>query len=124
MYCNEERDIKMTTVQCFLDRIENRLDSTIIDSPDWIALRRIIMHELPELTVIRIGTVYEFNSSKGHNLSAVVTKENQKTWVLYEITRSHSPGTRWMIGKTWCTKENITRSIAQSFELPKGVKIK
>ena len=79
---------------------------------------------IPKTTSMRINTVYKFNAGKGRIARAVVTKENSKTWVLYETQDSGKPGCRWMISKSWCKEENIWRDVAQSYELPEGVKIK
>ena len=91
----------------------------------WInELRDILNEQLPEMTEVVIGAVYRFRGKKGAQCRGVVTKENAKTWVVYETTDSSRPGCRWMIGKDWCTKENFKRDTVQSWEVPAGVKFK
>lgn len=89
----------------------------------WLQLKELIEDEFPELVDICLKTVYKMNSKKGL-LRVVVTKENQKTWVMYEVTDSVTPGSRWMVGKTWCLSENIWRDEAQSYSIPSNVRIK
>jgi len=93
------------------------------DSAVWHRLRSFIEDEFPSMVYIHVGGVYTM-VSKGARRRMVVTKENQKTWVMYEVEGSYTPGTRWMIGKTWCTEEQIARDSAQSYELPKGLVLK
>lgn len=91
----------------------------------WVRqLKEVIDIEFPESIQLRIANVYRFTGRRGAQCRGVVTKQNEKTWVLYETVDSHAPGTRWMLHKTWCTKNNIRRDEAQSYELPRGLRIK
>jgi len=95
----------------------------VVGTNDWNELKFLIEEAFPKLTPIFIGSVYKM-VAKGLTRRVIVTKENQKTWVMYEVEDSARPGCRWMIGKTWCTKDNIWRDEAQSYSLPAGVKLK
>lgn len=90
----------------------------------WIEqLQNIVAENLPEVTTMRVGTVYTF-VSKGKSVRAICTKQNTKTWVLYETDDSSRPGCRWMLGKGWCTAKNVNRAPTQSYSLPDHVSIK
>lgn len=102
---------------------QTKSETKLSDSTVWQNLRAFIEAEFPTLVQVRIGTVYTM-VSKGFKRRMVVTKENQKTWVMYEVEGSYRPGVRWMIGKTWCTEENMDRDISQSYSLPAGTKLK
>lgn len=102
-------------------RIEKQFP--VQETLEWEQLKSIIAKEFPELISMHIGTVYTM-SERTSRRRMVVTKENGKTWVMYEVEGSYRPGCRWMITKTWCTKENITRDSIQSYEFPKGLKLK
>lgn len=117
----------MASAQRYLKEIEGAIKDAGVTHPHinfWInELKDIINEELPELAGIQLQTVYRFVSKK-LSRRVIVTKENSKTWVMYETADSARPGTRWMIGKTWCTTGNIQRDSAQSYLLPEGLKIK
>jgi len=101
-------------------------DSSAIDpcALSWVEQLRDIVDEcLPELVSMRVASVYEFEA-KGKSVRAICTKENTKTWVLYEVEGSSRPGCRWMLGKSWCVAENIQRAATQSYSLPEHVKVK
>ena len=89
----------------------------------WSDLKTFVENEFSALTEMRLHTVYEMDTKKGH-VTMVVTKENQKTWVAYEVEGSVRPGMRWMLYKSWCTTDNIQRAVSQSYSLPLGVKVK
>lgn len=121
----------MNSAQTILTRIEATVRSLPEDSGidpctlSWVAqLRNILDEELPEMTEMTLGTVYRFSGKRGLECRAVVTKENPKTWVLYETTDSSRPGARWMINKNWCLKENIERDSYQTYSLPSDVRLK
>jgi hypothetical protein len=91
----------------------------------WLTqLKDIIDEELPELVDMRVNTVYLFEDKKGRRNRAVMTKENSKTFVLYEVNGSTRPGCRWMLDHRWCTSGNIVRDTSQSYTMSDGVKIK
>lgn len=122
----------MPSAQKFLDLLESAVEDTInegLSSIDpcalyWIGkIREIVEDNIPELAHMSIGTVYVFQA-KDKNVRAICTKENQKTWVLYETDDSSRPGCRWMLGHGWCTADNIARAPTQSYTLPDSVRIK
>jgi hypothetical protein len=91
----------------------------------WLSeLRNIVEDEIPEYTNMQLMTVYHFRGKKGLMCRGIVTKENAKTWVVYEVADSSRPGCRWMISKDWCTAENIQRDTNQAYEMAPGVRIK
>ena len=110
------------SVQSMMKELEKE-NSSLLNSHTWLTFKRVIEEEFPKFIDIRLHTVYKM-ISKGFTRRMVVTKENQKTWVMYEVNDSHNPGGRWMVGKTWCLAENIWRDTAQSYELPAGLKLK
>jgi len=118
----------MPSAQALLGFIKNAvIDSKEIDpcTISWInQLEDIIAEEIPELVDMRVNVVYLFEDTKGITNRAVMTKENSKTYVLYEVTGSTRPGCRWMLGHGWCTAENIQRDVSQSYTMPDMVKIK
>jgi hypothetical protein len=119
----------MPQARDYLDYLEAAVrDAEKVIDPcalSWISsLRAIVEDELPEYTNIHLMTVYRFRGKRGQACRGVVTKENAKTWVVYETSDSSRPGTRWMISKGWCTTDNIERDSNQAYELPAGVKIK
>jgi hypothetical protein len=90
----------------------------------WIdELREIINDQIPELQDITVGGKYEMVDKKGRTITLQVTKENQKTWVMYELEGSARPGCRWMIHKTWCQKSNIW-PVSSAALIPRGIKVK
>jgi hypothetical protein len=97
-------------------------DTLIISHSDWNQLKKLIAQLTPDITPIQIGQKYVMNTKKGQ-VVAQVTKENQKTWVMYEVEGSVNPGSRWMIGKTWCRAENIQHVITEA-RIPSYVRIK
>jgi len=90
----------------------------------WNDLKVLVTDEFPEYTRLMMGSVYRFTGKKGAQCRGVVTKENEKTWVLYETSDSSRPGCRWMLSKTWCTKDNVYRDETQSYTLPEGLRVK
>jgi len=89
----------------------------------WNDLKEVVENELSSMTSIRVHTLYTMDTKKGQ-VTVICTKENSKTWVMYEVEGSRRPGCRWMLGKSWCTEDNIQRSIAQSYAMPVGIKFK
>lgn len=91
----------------------------------WIyQLQEIINDRIPEQTVVRLFNVYKFWTKKYGWMRGVVTKENGKTWVIYETTDSRQPGCRWTWGKDGCSKDVMQRDTAQSYEMPSFVTFK
>jgi hypothetical protein len=111
------------SIQAVIHKLEVK-HSGLSEDPNWLSLLGVIDKHIPTITSICIGTVYMFQAKNGRIARGVVTKENTKTWVLYEDTESGKPGTRWMISKGWCREENIWRDTAQSYNLPEGVVLK
>jgi len=88
----------------------------------WDELKDVIDEAYPDLTSIQIGRKYVMETKKGRAI-VQVTKENQKTWVMYELEGSSRPGCRWMIGKTWCTAEKI-QAVTTDAVIPNTVRVK
>jgi hypothetical protein len=88
----------------------------------WSQLKDAVVDAYPTLTPIQIGRKYVMETKKGR-ATVQVTKENQKTWVMYELEGSSRPGCRWMIGKTWCTAENI-QAVSTDQAIPERIKVK
>ena len=110
------------SIRDLVRQVENQ-NPELKGSSAWDRLINFVEAEFPELISIRLHTVYKM-ISKGHMRRMVVTKENSKTWVMYEVEDSYAPGNRWMIGKTWCVEGNLWRDSAQSYLLPAGIKFK
>lgn len=117
----------MASAQRLMKEIEGIFKDAKLDHPYlesyWNDLKDKVSEAMPELTAVGIGGVFRMNTKRGE-VRAVCTKSNPKTWVMYETTDSLNPGMRWMIGKTWCCKDNIWRDEAQSYTLPEGVVVK
>ena len=109
------------SVHSLMQEIE--IQFPVAETSTWRQLKAFIEDEFPALTPIHVHSVYKM-VAKGIPRRLVVTKENSKTWVMYETADSARPGVRWMIGKTWFTQENIQRDVAQSYSLPPGTKLK
>lgn len=104
-------------------RLVEKQNPSIVGTASWNGLKNFVAVEFPVLTPIHVHSVYKM-VSKGLTRRIVVTKENSKTWVMYEVEDSARPGMRWMIGKTWCIKDNIWHDTTQSYTLPVGLKLK
>lgn len=104
-------------------RLVEKQNPGVVGTASWEGLKNFIKSEFPVLLAIQLRAVYRF-TSKGRERRVVVTKENPKTWVMYETNDSSQPGMRWMIGKTWTTEENIYLDKEQVYELPQGLKLK
>ena len=117
----------MATAQRLIKELRGAFKDSGIEHPHvnfWFnELEDMVNEHIPVPATIRLGTVYLMQSKKGP-ARVIVTKENQKTWVMYEVEGSSRPGCRWMIYKTWCTAKNIVRDDAQSYVLPSHVVIK
>jgi phosphoribosylaminoimidazole (AIR) synthetase len=117
----------MPTAQVFIDNIEAAIKDAKVNHPHiqfWInELRDIVDEQMPKMASMCVGSVYTFTAKK-KAVRAILTKENTKTWVLYEVDGSDRPGCRWMLGKSWCSSDNIQRDTVQSYSLPESARIK
>ena len=94
-------------------------------SLSWLRqLEDIIDEYVPDLTHMQLFTVYKFYTKKYGWMRGIVTKENAKTWILYETSGSFRPGCRWTWAKNLCTKDVMIRDSSQSYEMPATVKFK
>ena len=110
-----------------LDNLVKELDNVFMEPQHlmlWQELKSIIQTKVPQFETIHLGDVYLMKGKKGTTVRVVATKSNTKTWVMYETMQSVSPGARWMVHKSWCTKNNIKRDSAQSYVIPEGVTLK
>lgn len=118
----------MATLREFVKLMDAALKDTPSEHPYvahyWNEIKTKIDEEFPELTNVIIGRVYKFQAKGGRIARGVCTKENQKTFVLYETTDSGRPGCRWMIGKGWCTPENIWDDHSHDWAIPSHVVVK
>jgi hypothetical protein len=115
----------MSDPQVMIDLLEkNALNANLLRDPIWANLKRFIAEHYTPMTSMRVGTVYIFKGKGPIMLTGVCTKENGKSYIVYETNQSGDPGARWTLGKTWCTQENIQRSVAQSYALPSHVVLK
>ena len=89
----------------------------------WNELKNLVKEAYPELQNIFVGGKFSMLDKTGKEIQVKVTKENQKTWVMYELEGSNRPGCRWMVHKTWCEKDKIW-PISSTAEIPFGTKIK
>lgn len=95
---------------------------SVLGNGSWEDLKIAINEAYPTLVPIQIGRKYEMDTKKGP-VTVQVTKENQKTWVMYELDNSVRPGCRWMVGKTWCIEGNIY-PVNSDAKVPAHVRIK
>jgi len=114
----------MLSAQKLVDRIEMVVKNEGVDSlllNTYIAeLRDIINVRIPEKAAITLWQKYEVDTGKKGVIEVMVTKENPKTWVAYELEDSSRPGCRWMLNKNWCTAERV-RPTSSEAQLPNHV---
>lgn len=119
----------MADIRRLVEELEKAcLESNVVDHPYfmswWDELKEKIAEEFPETVDLVIGRVYSFRAKRGRIARGVCTKENQKTFVVYEIDGSGRPGCRWMISKAWCLKDNIWEDHKADWSIPAHVTIK
>jgi hypothetical protein len=120
-YFKEKLKMQVFTPSQAVFQLEKNLPELINDQA-WAFIKEFVEKKSAKRLIL--NSVYKFKAKKGRIARGVVTKENDKTWVLYEVDGSGNPGTRWMLSKSWCTKTNVWRDEAQSYSLPSYVRVK
>jgi len=108
-------------LKVYLKQVESQ-NPDLVNSSAWINLKNYVANEFPDLVQIGVGLKYTMQTKKG-TVNMQVTKENQKTWVMYELENSARPSCRWMISKSWCTEDHI-QPISTDAMIPFGTKVK
>jgi len=80
----------------------------LCDNPDWRALRRFVVDNYVEMVNVRLRMTFMLHTARKGDRLVRVTKENPKTWIMYELNGSIQPGCRWTIPKSICTVKELT----------------
>jgi hypothetical protein len=114
----------MSSVAALIQRAEDGADGfgVLLTRNDWEEIKTLLNRAYPNLVTIKLRQKYVMDTKKGRAV-VQVTKENRKTWVMYEVEGSARPGTRWMVGKTWCTPDKI-QPVHTDSRIPSWVEVK
>ena len=97
-------------------------ERTLKDFIEWQHLKLLINEAIPEMQPVVRGGKYKFSTPKKGTRTVEATKENGKSWIMYEVTGSRSPGCRWTIPKSRCGKDELERVTCDE-TIPSGVRI-